>query len=102
MLGNVCFFHHGKWWWHSGKTFSSSSQGQGFESSSCCLHQERETVWEKFFIALTRGCITVVEHLPQHHKDPSQTAAAGSSGSTVVEHEPLNPKVEGLRPTAMT
>ncbi len=44
----------------------------------------------------------MVEHLPQHPKDLSQTAAAGSSSSTVVEHEPIYNKVEGLRPTAMT
>jgi hypothetical protein len=66
------------------------------------LHHEGESVWEKFFIALTRGGITVVKHLPHHPKDFSQTAAAGFSGRTVVEHEPLNPKVEGLHPITMT
>jgi len=44
----------------------------------------------------------VVEHLPHHPKDLSQTAAAGFGGRTLVEHEPIYHKVEGLRPTAMT
>jgi hypothetical protein len=47
MLGKVFF---SKWWWHSGKTFASSSQGQGFDSSSCSLHHEGESVWEKFLL----------------------------------------------------
>jgi hypothetical protein len=44
----------------------------------------------------------VVEHLPHHPKDLSQTAAAGSGGSTMVEYVPINPKVEGVHPTTMT
>ncbi len=98
----INFFHHGKWWWHSGKTFASSSQRQGFDANICSLHHEGESVWEKFFIAFTRGGITVVKHLSHHPKDLSQTAAAGSSSSTVLEHKPLNPKVEGLHPITMT
>ncbi len=96
------FFHHGKWWWHSGKTFASSSQGQGFDANSCSLHYEGESVLGKVFITLTRGSSTVVEHLLHHPKDLCHTAAAGSSSSTVVEYVPFNPKVEGLYSTAMT
>ncbi len=59
-------------------------------------------MYGKGFVAFVRGSSTVLEHLPQHPKDLSQTAAAGSSGSTVVEHEPIYHKVEGLHPTAMT
>ncbi len=56
----------------------------------------------KGFVAFVRGSSTVVEHLPHHPKDLSQTAAAGFGGSTVVEYVPFNPEVEGLHPTTMT
>ncbi len=62
----------------------------------------KEKVYGKGFVAFVRGSSTVAEYLPQHPKDFSQTATAGSSSSTVVEHEPIYHKVEGLRPTAMT
>ncbi len=84
------------------KHLPASSEGQGFDTSNCSLHHEGESVCEKFFIALTRGGITVVKHLSHHPKDFSQTAAAGFSGRTVVEHEPINPKVKGFHSTAMT
>jgi hypothetical protein len=83
----------------SGRTFASSTLGQGFRPH--CWQQEK-----KVKKVLVHG--TVIDHLPHHPKvkrlSPTTfTLEQMANGylvlGTVVEHLPYHPKVKGLSPT---